>query len=111
MKQKLFTLLFVLLTSFGMMHAVVYNGTCGAEGDGSNVTWTLNTSDSTFIISGIGAMERQEIEKDMDGGVNWVWAPWDRYKAYIAHVVIENGITRIKLSLRLPQYGISNHFK
>ena len=34
---------------------VVYSGTCGAEGDGSNMTWTLD-SEGVLTISGSGGM-------------------------------------------------------
>ena len=48
-------LLLVLLTVTVSAAETVSSGTCGAEGDGSNLTWTLD-SDGVLTISGSGKM-------------------------------------------------------
>ncbi len=53
--------------------AGVVNGTCG-----ENLTWSLNTKDSTLIIEGTGNMTSR---------------PWAEYKSYIAHISLPNGLT------------------
>ena len=47
MKQKIFSLISALLLSAGMIQAAIFNGTCG-----DNLTWVLNTQDSTLTIEG-----------------------------------------------------------
>ena len=75
MKTKLFTLLLAVAASVGMMRAAIIDGTCG-----ENLTWSLNTKDSTLTIEGTGAMTS---------------APWSEHKSYIAHVNIQEGLTTI----------------
>ena len=62
----------------------VASGTCGAEGDGSNITWTL-TSDSTLTLSGTGAVA------DFAYGAQ----PWQTYLTTIRTAVVGEGVTRI----------------
>ena len=45
-----------LLPATALAADIVDSGTCGAEGNGSNLTWTLD-SEGTLTISGTGAME------------------------------------------------------
>ena len=61
-------------------NADIYNGTCG-----TNLTWTLNTEDSTMTIAGSG---------DMDTW-NYAGAPWYEYKTFISKVVLPEGLTNI----------------
>ena len=60
------------------------NGNCGAEGDGSNVTWKLENG--TLTISGTGAMAEYE---------NYNARPWVAYKNDIQKVVIGGEVTTI----------------
>ena len=60
-------------------------GNCGAEGDGSKVTWKLD-SDGTLTISGTGAMADYVVGKDQ---------PWYGQKDKIKKFVVENGVTTI----------------
>ena len=64
----------------------VTSGTCGAEGDGSNLRWSL--SGGVLTISGTGAM------KDWEFYGNNV-SPWKESKDQITHVVIKSGVTSI----------------
>ncbi len=63
---------------------ILASGYCGAEYDGSNLTWQL-TGDGTLTISGKRAMEDFE----------WSGAPWAEYSSQITSVVIEEGVTRV----------------
>ena len=65
----------------------LYSGTCGAEGDGSNVTWTLDNA-GTLTISGTGAMYSY-----WNTGIVGFNTPW-RY-LWVKHVIIQDGVTSI----------------
>lgn len=68
--------------------SVVANGYCGAEGDGTNLEWTID-SNGKLTISGKGEM------KDYDySGFN-TNAPWDNYDHKFSSLVIEPGVTSI----------------
>ena len=62
----------------------VTSGTCGAEGDGSNLRWSL--SGGVLTISGTGAMKNCKNYYDP--------SPWEK-NDQITHVVIESGVTSI----------------
>ena len=89
MKTKIFSLLLAVAASIGTMHAAIVNGTCGTNGD--NLTWALNTKDSTLTISGSGTMANYKNE----WGPDFIALPWDEYKAYIKVIIIEDGVTSI----------------
>ena len=79
-------LLFVLLiggAGMNYVQAAVYNGNCGANG--SNLTWSLNTSTGKLTISGSGAMADYTSSPQ----------PWASYISYINSVVLPEGITSI----------------
>lgn len=90
MKRKLFTFLLAIVASIGLIRAEIYSGTCGAEGDGSNLTWALNTEDSTLVISGTGTMDYWGVHHSSS-----YYAPWHDYANNIAHVIISEGVTSI----------------
>ena len=71
-----------LLPATALAADIVDSGTCGAEGDGSNLTWTLD-SEGLLTISGTGAMKEYDRYK----------APW-RYQG-IRSAIIDNGVTSI----------------
>lgn len=89
MKKKLLSILLVLSLMLALVPAAfaadAASGTCGAEGDGSNVTWTLDES-GTLTISGTGAM------CDYDDA--WSGKPWGSSDAVQA-VVVQEGVTHI----------------
>ena len=66
---------------------VVASGTCGAEGDGSNLTWTVD-SDGTLTIAGKGEMHSYE-----NTGIYGYGTPWR--DARVTRVVIQEGVTTI----------------
>ncbi len=62
----------------------VAHGTCGAEGDGSNVAWYL-TADGTLTLSGTGEVAGYE-----------VWdSPWEEHADAIRTAVVMEGVTGI----------------
>ena len=74
------------------------SGYCGAEGNESNVTWTLeqNNEDNenptyTLTISGNGTMANYT----KPGVNNASPAPWDSYRQQITSVTVSEGITNI----------------
>ena len=71
-----------LLPTTALAAEAAASGTCGAEGDGSNLTWTLD-SEGTLTISGTGAMENYFSDD----------APWTAQD--VKTVVIDNGVTSI----------------
>ncbi len=71
-----------LLPATALAAEAAASGTCGAEGDGSNLTWTLD-SEGTLTISGTGAMENYFSDD----------APWTAQD--VKTVVIDNGVTSI----------------
>jgi hypothetical protein len=94
MKKRLFTVLLMLVLCVGVLSitaladgdpSIVAQGTCGAAGNETNVTWVL-TNDGTITISGTGAMA------DFEGAL----IPWDEYRSEtIKSVVIGNGVTNV----------------
>ena len=70
-----------LLPAAALAADIVDSGTCGAEGDGSNLTWTLD-SEGTLTISGSGGMH----------GYGPSDAPWH---GRVKSAVIADGVTSI----------------
>ncbi len=89
MKKRSIILLLALALVLGISSAAmadtIANGTCGAEGDGYNLTWTLY-DDSKLVISGTGIMA--------DYGRN-NRPPWYDYCDDITSVFINDGVTSI----------------
>ena len=79
--RKFFIIALTLLLSVGTMIAEDYSGSCG-----TNLTWSLNTTDSTLVITGNGAMNAWS---------GWTDAPWYNYKSFIRNVHLPNGLTSI----------------
>ena len=68
------------------LNAETVSGTCGAEGDGSNLTWTLDTETGVLKIEGEGAM------RDYSSGST----PWYcYYRSSVKSVEICDGVTSI----------------
>ncbi len=82
-----------VLTAVGISAAVVDSGFCGAEGDGSNLRWTL-TDDGTLTISGTGAMA-DYTEIMQPDGVVVPTQPYMEYFGDITSIVVEPGVTHI----------------
>ena len=77
--RKIFTFFLALGMSAGIAQATIVDGSCG-----DNLTWSLNTDDSTLVISGTGAM------------YDYDWnSPWSGYSADIKYVTVEEGVTTI----------------
>ena len=69
--------------------SAVTSGTCGAEGDGSNVTWNFDTATGTLTISGTGAMADYTVNGTGDD------RPWKDYAESITKVQISEGVTSL----------------
>ena len=77
--KRIFTFFFALLSACTFSaYAAIVDGTCG-----DNLTWTLNTKDSTLTISGTGEMTTSYP------------APWYDYRSYIKYVTLPDGLTNI----------------
>lgn len=63
---------------------ILDRGTCGGEGDGTNLAWTLDGR-RTLTISGQGTMADYGYDTQ----------PWYRYRSYMKSLVIEDGVTTI----------------
>lgn len=66
--------------------AATYSGNCGANG--SNLTWSLNTSTAKLTISGTGAMANYSTSASSR-------APWYNYIPSITSITIANTVTSI----------------
>ena len=75
--KKIFFALTLCVATLGMYAATmaVVNGTCGDQ-----LSWSLNSKDSTLVIEGSGAMTS---------------APWSEYRNYVAYVELPSGISQI----------------
>ena len=65
---------------------IVSSGTCGADADGNNLTWTLDIA-GTLTISGVGKMEDYSREEQEP--------PWFDYLDSITTLDIRRGVTSI----------------
>ena len=90
MKKRLLSFVLAVLMIASLLPAtalaadIVDSGTCGAEGDGSNLTWTLD-SEGVLTISGSGDM--------YDYGLSD--APWYGIRSRVKSAVIADGVTSI----------------
>ena len=66
-------------------HAETVTGTCGAEGDGSNLIWSLDTADGTLKIEGSGIMKEY----------SWGASPWINYAEQIKYLKLPDQLTEI----------------
>ena len=89
MKKRLLSFVLAVLMIASLLPAtalaadIVDSGTCGAEGDGSNLTWTLD-SEGVLTISGNGAMHDYDYS-----------SPWHENGNQIQSVFMANGVTSI----------------
>ncbi len=81
MKHKISLLLLTLFACVYICQAAIIDGTCG-----TNLTWVLNTRDSTLVIEGSGTMTNWSTNNSV---------PWYEYVSYIATVSLSEGITSI----------------
>jgi len=70
------------------------SGYCGGEGDGTNLTWTID-GDGTLTISGTGAMKNYHCKSDGVSFQYFTTAPWGEYRDKINTLVLSEGITTI----------------
>lgn len=90
MKKRIVSLLLALVLAATLLPVqawgatVVDSGYCGGEGDGKNLTWTLD-SDGVLTISGKGKMK----------SYNYNSTPWYNIRTSIKRVSIEDGVSSI----------------
>lgn len=90
MKKRIISLLLALVLAATLLPVqawgatVVDSGYCGGEGDGKNLTWTLD-SDGVLTISGEGKMK----------SYNYNSTPWYNIRTSIKQVSIEFGVSTI----------------
>ena len=96
MKRMFAVLLTLVLLCAGVPFAlaegatIVDSGYCGAEDDGTNLTWTLD-SNGLLTISGTGAMaDYHPVEDDAIANV-----PWQDYRLIVKSIDIQDGVTSI----------------
>ena len=83
MNKKWITLLFAFVAGIGFVRAEVYSGTCG-----DNLTWSLNTEDSTLTITGSGDMV--DYASYSSGR-----APWFSNRLLVRYLTLPEGLTSI----------------
>ncbi len=84
--KRIFTFFFALLSACTFSaYAAIVDGTCG-----DNLTWTLNTKDSTLVIAGTG-----EMTNFTRADMNINLPSWYGYTSYIKYVTIQDGVTSV----------------
>ena len=110
MKKKLLSILLVLSLMLALVPAAFAvepaSGTCGAEGDGSNVTWTIDKN-GVLTVTGTGAItsdamqirqlrNRSDVTSAVIGeGITDMGALWLDYTS-LTSVSFPDTITRLK---------------
>ena len=84
MKNKFFTFFVAFMASITFANAAIVEGTCG-----DNLTWLLNSKDSTLTIEGSGNMTYWSESSNV---------PWYEYRSYIKYVNLPDGLTNISQS-------------
>ena len=77
MKTKVFITLACMIGMASSLSATVYTGVCG-----EHLTWTLNSEDSTLVITGRGEMS------------GWTFGDYAS-RVYIKHIVFPEGMTSV----------------
>ena len=88
----LVTLLAIVVMGFAMnveAAEIVDRGYCGGEGDGTNLTWTLDR-DGVLVIEGQGKMKDWTYEECYQYAENYNPTDWHIYNDYIDSVIIRN---------------------
>jgi hypothetical protein len=93
MKKRIFSLFLALVLLCTLLPQVSlfasaesYSGTCGAEGDGSNLTWTFDADTGVLTIEGSGTMQDYSY---------YDHAPWREYYNTIQTVSLPEGLLNI----------------
>ena len=73
---------------------IVDQGYCGGEGDGTNLTWTLD-SDGVLVIEGQGGMKDWTWEESHSLEDNYHPTDWHKYYENINYIIVREGITNI----------------
>ncbi len=93
-KTRIISMLLCIVMVLGLLPTQVFavdivaSGYCGGEGDGTNLSWTLD-SEGVLTISGTGAMA------DYGNYWNQNLAPWGDHRTEIKKLILGAGITHI----------------
>lgn len=80
---------------------IIASGYCGGEGDGTNLTWTLDSA-GTLTISGSGIMADYSYSTVAP-------RPWESYMNSIKTLIVQNGVTSIgKMAFYFDNINHSN---
>lgn len=91
MRNRYISMLLCIIMVLGLLPAqafaadIVASGYCGGEGDGTNLTWTLDDK-GVLTISGKGTM------KDYSRSSA---SPWSTYKQSIKSVIVQSGVKNL----------------
>lgn len=91
-KKKLVSFLLLFLLTVALLPATAFasdtvGGYCGKEGEGKNLSWSLDLNTGELTISGTGEMK--------SCGFRGFEAPWGSYRSSIKSVRIGDGVTSI----------------
>lgn len=91
-KKKLVSFLLLFLLTVELLPATAFasdivGGYCGKEGEGKNLSWSLDLNTGELTISGTGEMK--------SCGFRGFEAPWGSYRSSIKSVRIGDGVTSI----------------
>lgn len=88
---------------WGYVTKTIVTGKCGGEGDGSNLTWKLD-SNGTLTITGTGKMgDYLDPQNYMSSNT-----PWEYFKNSIRNVIIDEGVTSIGSGAFYNYYSMAN---
>ena len=93
----LLTLLALVIIGFAMnveAAEIIDRGYCGGEGDGTNLTWTLD-SDGVLVIEGQGEMKDLSGPEFMEDDPHIFSDWWHKYFDDIDSVIVKYGVTKI----------------
>ena len=74
-----------------LMEDAVLSGTCGAEGDGSNLRWEIDVVKQTFTVSGKGAMANYSTSNRPP----WRTTVSSQAGTWHLNIIVEEGVTTI----------------
>lgn len=89
-KKKLVSFLLAFLLTAGLLPATVFasdtvGGYCGKEGEGKNLSWSLDLNTGELTISGTGKMKSYGVTN----------SPWSSYVDSIRTLTLKEGVTSI----------------
>ena len=112
----LVTLLAIVIMGFAMSvqaaeatetAEIIDQGYCGGEGDGTNLTWTLD-HDGVLLIEGQGEMKDWTIYESDPESSTFQPTDWHKYYKEIYSIIINDGVTSIGSHAFVGCYNMSS---